>query len=69
MYLTIVYVSLTGIIIKSFLINNMRNPFETEFVSRDAGFGLMASAFILFALLNWVLAYFRFKESEIINRM
>lgn len=67
--ITIVYVSLTGIIIKSFLINNMRNPFETEFVSRDAGFGLMASAFILFALLNWVLAYFRFKESEIINRM
>lgn len=67
--ITIVYVSLTGIIIKSFLMNNMRNPFETEFVSRDAGLGLMAAAFILFALLNWVLAYFRFKESEIINRM
>lgn len=67
--ITIVYASLTGIIIKSFLINNMRNPFETEFVSRDAGFGLMTAIFILFALLNWVLAYFRFKESEIINRM
>lgn len=67
--ITIVYASLTGIIIKSFLINNMRNPFETEFVSRDAGFGLMTAVFMLFALLNWVLAYFRFKESEIINRM
>lgn len=38
-------------------------------VSDETMWGLLIVACILFTLLNWVLAYFRFKESEIINRM
>ena len=32
-------------------------------------FTLGTIAFMFFALVNWVLAFFRFKESEIIQRM
>lgn len=38
-------------------------------MSIEAKWGLLIVACVFFALFNWVLAYFRFKESEIINRM
>ena len=37
--------------------------------SQEVVMWIMIVAGIFFALVNWVLAYFRFKESEIINRM
>ena len=33
------------------------------------GFACLSAIAVLFTLTNWTLAYFRFKESEIINRM
>ncbi|EEO58956.1 hypothetical protein BSCG_05885 [Bacteroides sp. 2_2_4] len=37
--------------------------------SKETTLWIVIVAGIFFALVNWVLAYFRFKESEIINRM
>lgn len=39
------------------------------FESKEVFLWFVIVAGILFTLLNWALAYFRFKESEIINRM
>lgn len=38
-------------------------------MSDEAMWGLLIAVSIFFTLFNWILAYFRFKESEIINRM
>lgn len=38
-------------------------------ISEEAAFGCLSAIAILFTLVNWTLSYFRFKESEIINRM
>lgn len=38
-------------------------------ISDETFLWLSIAVFMFFALLNWALAYFRFKESEIINRM
>lgn len=38
-------------------------------ISNETAINIFCAVAIAFALLNWVIAYFRFKESEIINRM
>lgn len=43
--------------------------FIGEGLSNEAYSWLLIAVFTFFTLLNWTLAYFRFKESEIINRM
>ena len=50
-----------------------RSPKDKFFVmdetTKDTIWWIIIVAGIFFALVNWTLAYFRFKESEIINRM
>ena len=38
-------------------------------MSEDTAMSIMIVVGIFFTLMNWTLAYFRFKESEIVNRM
>ena len=38
------------------------------YINREASSDWLYFITSFFALFNWVLAYFRFKESEIINR-
>lgn len=51
------------------LLRNEGKSFGGAFVSENTGLNLIIAAFLFFALLNWILGYYRFKESEIINRM
>ena len=50
-----------------------RSPKDKFFVmdetTKDTIWWIIIVAGIFFALVKWTLAYFRFKESEIINRM
>ena len=38
-------------------------------MSEETAFACLSAIAVLFTLTNWTLAYFRFKEAEIINRM
>lgn len=49
-------------------IENRYYSFDSR-LTQEVGLTILCISSWLFALLNWVLAYFRFKESEIINRM
>lgn len=62
----IAYTLIAAALMKVFLPDNfyMTDPS----ISNETIQTLVATGFCLFALFNWVLAYFRFKESEIINR-
>lgn len=62
----IVYTLIAAALMKVFLPDNfyMANPG----ISNETMLTLISTGLCLFALFNWVLAYFRFKESEIINR-
>lgn len=64
--LNVVYTLIAITLAKVFLPDNfnMARPDVTAETMRT----LATIGFILFTLFNWVLAYFRFKESEIINR-
>lgn len=65
----IVYVSTAAFLSRMLFVNDrFYPPFGGE-MSEKLFFSLLIGAFAFFALLNWTLAYFRFKESEIINRM
>lgn len=65
----IVYV-LTIVFLKQMLLRNDRSyPSLSGIMSDELFFSLQIGVFAFFTLLNWTLAYFRFKESEIINRM
>ena len=44
-----------------------RSPFDD--FSQEKIFNLISAVLIFFTLLNWILSYFRFKESEVIQRM
>lgn len=60
----IVYVSVATLLIKTLMPDkNLVFMNHTEFLITVIVSG------VLFTLVNWILAYFRFKESEIINRM
>lgn len=64
--ISIVYALILAVLTKAFLPDNFNiaRPDVTVETMRT----LVTIGFSLFALFNWVLAYFRFKESEIINR-
>lgn len=47
----------------------LRGELASEPMTREEVFTLISIACSVFTLFNWTLAYFRFKESEIINRM
>ena len=55
--------------VRKMLLENGRYYSGGIFESKDTVLWIIIVAGILFTLLNWTLAYFRFKESEIINRM
>ena len=60
------YILIAVLCLKAILPNNF---FMTEpYIDREASGGWLIFITSFFALFNWVLAYFRFKESEIINR-
>lgn len=63
--IVIVYVSVGAALTKAFFTGN---GFSEPIFSDDTLMILMTITFLALALFNWVLAYFRFKESEIINR-
>lgn len=65
----IVYVSTTAFLVQMFLKNNRSELLIGSDMSEELFFSLWIGACVIFTLLNWTLAYFRFKESEIINRM
>lgn len=65
----VVYISVGALFTKIMLQSSKNYSFFGISVSNETVFSLMIVAFMLFALFNWMLAYFRFKESEIINRM
>jgi len=60
---------LVGALVSKMLLENGRYYSGGIFESKDTVLWIIIVAGILFTLLNWTLAYFRFKESEIINRM
>ena len=60
---------LVGALVCKMLLENGRYYSGGIFESKDTVLWIIIVAGILFTLLNWTLAYFRFKESEIINRM
>ncbi len=63
--------SLTAIGLSELVDNsNKYYPFpQSVHASDETAWGLFILVVSFFTLLNWTLAYFRFKESEIINRM
>lgn len=60
---------LVGILMSKILLENGQYYSGGIFESKDTIWWIIIVAGIFFALVNWTLAYFRFKESEIINRM
>lgn len=66
MIIFIVYVLIVGGFAK--LIWSDHINFNPD-ISEEAAFGCLSAIATLFTLINWTLSYFRFKESEIINRM
>ncbi|KAB4204560.1 hypothetical protein GAQ04_14465, partial [Bacteroides uniformis] len=60
------YILIAVLCLETILPNNF---FMTEpYINREASSDWLIFITSFFALFNWVLAYFRFKESEIINR-
>ena len=68
--IAIVYFLLAVFMSKMFL-ENGNSYSENVFtgMSEDTAMSIMIVVGIFFTLMNWTLAYFRFKESEIVNRM
>ena len=60
---------LVGILMSKILLENGQYYSGGILESKDTILWFIIVAGIFFALVNWTLAYFRFKESEIINRM
>lgn len=60
----------TAILVNGKILNNEVGNFGylMSFTGDEIVFGVTIFSFIL-AILNWVIAYFRFKEAEVINRM
>lgn len=63
--IVIAYVSIGAALTKAFFTGN---GFSEPIFSDDTLWIIMTTTFLALACFNWVLAYFRFKESEIINR-
>lgn len=62
---------LVGMLMKNMLFDGSGKDFSHVFSSTSWKqiFIMMSVGFMFFAFVNWTLAYFRFKESEIIQRM
>lgn len=67
--ITIVYLSVAKILGHFLFLNNVASSLISNSLSEEAFLTLLFFVCVFMALLNWVLAYLRFKESEIINRM
>lgn len=67
--IVIVYFLVGALMTKILLNNNLYYSFPGSEISNENMMVLLIVAFTFFTLFNWTLAYFRFKESEIINRM
>ena len=68
--IAIVYFLLAVFMSKMFLENgNYYSENVFTGMSEDTAMSIMIAVGIFFTLMNWTLAYFRFKESEIVNRM
>lgn len=68
--IVIVYFLVGVFMSKMLLDNKLHYSFPGGIVMSDeAIWGLFIATCTFFTLFNWILAYFRFKESEIINRM
>ena len=68
--IAIVYFLLAVFMSKMFLENgNYYSENVFTGMSEDTAISIMIVVGIFFTLMNWTLAYFRFKESEIVNRM
>ena len=68
--IAIVYFLLAVFMSKMFLENgNYYSENVFTGMSEDTAMSIMIVLGIFFTLMNWTLAYFRFKESEIVNRM
>ena len=68
--IAIVYFLLAVFMSKMFLENgNYYSENVFTGMSEDTAMRIMIVVGIFFTLMNWTLAYFRFKESEIVNRM
>ena len=65
----IVYFLIGTLITKMLLDNELHNSSPGSVISNENMMVLLIVVCTFFALFNWILAYFRFKESEIINRM
>lgn len=63
--MVIVYVLIGTLLVKLLF---MGSYVDMDQPSEDAGRILVMVFFFIMTLVNWILAYFRFKESEIINR-
>ena len=69
--IVLIYV-VVGIAVGNMLFNGSHNrdcSYIFSSITEQQAFNLASIAFVLFALVNSTLAYFRFKESEIIQRM
>lgn len=65
----LVYISVATLLGKAlFEVGGNYNLFEREW-TREQVFCLLIMGCALFTLVNWTIAYFRFKEAEILNRM
>lgn len=67
--IVIVYFLVGALMTKILLNNKLYYSFPRREMSDENMMILLIVACTFFALFNWLLAYFRFKESEIINRM
>lgn len=67
--ITIVYLLVAKILGHFLFLNNIASSLISNSPSEEAFLTLLFFVCVFMALLNWVLAYLRFKESEIINRM
>lgn len=67
--IAIVYVLVAAILSHFLFQDNVTSPLSSNILSQESIYTILFSVCIFLALLNWVLAYLRFKESEVINRM
>lgn len=68
--ITVIYILVAFAMIKLVIHKNMHYAFPDDIaISYSMRWALFIATLSAFTLLNWTLAYFRFKESEIINRM
>lgn len=67
--IVIIYAMVSTLLAKMMIPDNIHSPFTGDEISEELIYGILIGVGIIFTLFNWVLAYFRFKESEIINRL